>query len=158
VTLTIPDPDAFDEYILPSKCVATAKSSGLRCSKPAIPGGSVCKYHGGAAPQVRAKAVQRLSQARDLALDRLIDQLAPPESPLYAVEVKDLLAVVDKLTSKVQLLSGEATERKEDTKRHEVRVQLERELDRLRARSLGGIDLPDESDVIDVEPMDESDG
>jgi hypothetical protein len=66
--------------------------------------------------------------------------------------------VVDKLTSKVQLLSGEATERKEDTKRHEVRVQLERELDRLRARSLGGIDLPDESDVIDVEPMDESDG
>lgn len=145
--------DEFNEFVLPSQCVATAKSSGARCSKPAIPGGSVCKYHGGGAPQVRAKAVQRLALARDMALDRLIEQLEPPESDLYAVQVKDLLSVVDKLTAKVQLLSGEATERKEESQKHELRVQLDRELDRLRDRSLNGINVAESSDVIDVDPV-----
>lgn len=145
-----PREPTFDDFILPSQCVATSKSSGNRCTKTSIPGGTVCRYHGGAAPQVRAAAANRIAVARDLALERLIEQLAPPESPLYAVEVKDLLAVVDKLTTKVQLLTGEATERKEETKVGEVRFKLERELDRLRDRSLNGIDGDEESDVIDV--------
>jgi hypothetical protein len=141
--------DSFDEFILPTQCVARSKQSGNQCSKQAIPGGTVCRYHGGKAPQVQAKAVARLTQARDMALDRLIEQLEPPENEFSAIEVKDLLAVVDKLTAKVQLLSGEATDRREDTRKHEVRVQLEQELDALRARSLGGID----ASVIDVEPI-----
>jgi hypothetical protein len=143
---------SFDDFILPSQCVARSKSSGSRCSKTAIPGGTVCRYHGGAAPQVRAAAANRLAVARDMALERLIEQLEPPESDLYRVEVKDLLAVVDKLTSKVQLLTGEATERREESKIGEVRIRLENELDKLRARSLGGIDA-DSSDIIDVEEV-----
>jgi len=34
-------------------CKATSKQSGARCKRYAIPGGSVCHYHGGAAPQVQ---------------------------------------------------------------------------------------------------------
>lgn len=36
------------------------KKSGERCKRYAIRGGRVCPYHGGSAPQVRAKANRRL--------------------------------------------------------------------------------------------------
>ena len=45
------------------QCKATAKSSGKRCKKYAILGGTVCMKHGGAAPQVRRKAQQRIEAA-----------------------------------------------------------------------------------------------
>jgi len=38
------------------RCTATASSTGERCKQPAIPGGNVCRFHGGAAPQVEQKA------------------------------------------------------------------------------------------------------
>lgn len=135
-----------------TRCTATAKSSGQQCGKPAIPGGTVCRLHGGSAPQVRSKAADRLEHARNLALERLIEQLGPPESPMYAVEVKDLLAVVDKLTSKVQLLRGEATSRDESKRVDVVKRQLELRLDQLgerlgdRTEFLEGIQ---EAEVID---------
>lgn len=123
----------FKGDIGPSQCEATARS-GFRCTKFAIPGGNVCHMHGGNAPQVRAAAVSRLIEARDMALDRMIEQLAPPESPIYAQEIKDLLAVVDKLTSKVQLLSGEATSRDESVEVGEVRLRLDQRLANLANR------------------------
>lgn len=44
----------------------TAKNrKGNRCGGPAIPGGTVCRLHGGAAPQVRAKAQERLADLID---------------------------------------------------------------------------------------------
>lgn len=42
------------------QCTATAKGSGQRCKRAPIPGGTVCKKHGGGAPQVQAKAKERL--------------------------------------------------------------------------------------------------
>jgi hypothetical protein len=44
------------------RCVATSRS-GTRCRNWAIRGGSVCRFHGGAAPQVRAAAKRRLAEA-----------------------------------------------------------------------------------------------
>lgn len=44
------------------RCTATAKGSGSRCKRLAIPGGSVCVKHGGGAPQVREAAQVRLLQ------------------------------------------------------------------------------------------------
>jgi hypothetical protein len=41
-------------------CSAHSKRSGKRCKQPAIPGGTVCRFHGGGAPQVIAKAQERL--------------------------------------------------------------------------------------------------
>lgn len=45
---------------LKARCSATAKSTGERCTQPSAPGATVCRYHGGAAPQVQAAAARRL--------------------------------------------------------------------------------------------------
>lgn len=55
------------------RCTATAKGSGQRCKRAAIPGGTVCAKHGGSAPQVRAKAQERqLEQAAGELLAKII--------------------------------------------------------------------------------------
>jgi hypothetical protein len=45
----------------PPKCVATAKHTGKRCGKWPVPGATVCKLHGGMAPQVKRKAAVRVA-------------------------------------------------------------------------------------------------
>lgn len=45
-------------------CKARAKSTGQRCTKKAIEGATVCRVHGGAAPQVRAAAAKRIGLAQ----------------------------------------------------------------------------------------------
>jgi hypothetical protein len=47
------------------RCTATAKASGEQCLRPAIPGGSVCRKHGGGAPQVKAAADRRILEASE---------------------------------------------------------------------------------------------
>ena len=48
-----------------NQCTATAKSTGERCQRPAIKGSNVCYQHGGAAPQVKQKAQERLDRMAD---------------------------------------------------------------------------------------------
>ena len=40
-------------------CTAVSKQTGKPCKLKAIPGGTVCRFHGGAAKQVKAKAAVR---------------------------------------------------------------------------------------------------
>lgn len=47
------------------RCTAQAKSTGNRCQRPAIKGGTVCYQHGGAASQVQKKAQERLDEMAD---------------------------------------------------------------------------------------------
>ena len=49
----------------PQRCTATAKSTGERCQNDAIKGSNVCHQHGGAAPQVKQKAQERLDRMAD---------------------------------------------------------------------------------------------
>lgn len=59
------------------RCSARSKQSGKPCKQYVIPGGTVCHYHGGGAPQVKAKAMERLLALQHPAIDRLaklIDQ------------------------------------------------------------------------------------
>jgi len=53
----------------PGRCTATSKTHSTRCKQPAIAGGTVCHYHGGAAPQVKRAAAERLLAMVDPALD-----------------------------------------------------------------------------------------
>ena len=58
------------------KCTATNRQ-GKRCGKEPIHGGTVCRMHGGAAPQVQFKAMERLMALQPKAcgrMERLIDQ------------------------------------------------------------------------------------
>lgn len=54
------------------QCTATNRQ-GKRCGKAAIPGGAVCRLHGGGAPQVVARAKQRLLEAVDPAAAELVE-------------------------------------------------------------------------------------
>ena len=62
------------------QCTAKAKQSGARCRKDAIPGGAVCKFHGGGAPQVKKKARERLNDLVDPAINVLQALLDPHQT------------------------------------------------------------------------------
>jgi len=68
--------------IEPTRCTALSRS-GSRCRRAPILGGKVCHYHGGAAPQVRLKAEERLKAMVDPALGRL-EQLSKQSKSLPA--------------------------------------------------------------------------
>ena len=62
------------------QCVATNKQ-GERCGRAPIVGGFVCQHHGGAAPQVKVAAQQRLMGMVDSAINalrRALDSHGPP--------------------------------------------------------------------------------
>ena len=48
----------------PAQCTATSSQSGQRCKARPMAGATVCSTHGGRAPQVRAKAAERLLEAK----------------------------------------------------------------------------------------------
>ena len=61
----------MEEVMKKRQCSATSKRSGTRCRRPPIRGGSVCSMHGGAAPQVRLAAGERLAALVEPAIDAL---------------------------------------------------------------------------------------
>ncbi len=74
------------------RCTAKSKQSGERCKQPAIHGGTVCRFHGGAAPQVQQAAKERLAALVDPAIGRLAELIAQKEFPSTAyAAVKDVL-------------------------------------------------------------------
>ncbi len=72
-------------------CTATNRQ-GMRCGRAPIVGGTVCHYHGGAAPQVIAKAEERLAMLVHPAITRLGQLVDQAEFPSVAIAaVKDVL-------------------------------------------------------------------
>ena len=68
------DPMTGDTPSITRQCTATARS-GERCKRPAMLGGTVCRNHGGAAPQVRRKAALRLLELVDPAISTLAREM-----------------------------------------------------------------------------------
>lgn len=117
--------------VQPTRCNATNRQ-GAQCGKKAIPGGRVCRLHGGAAPQVQAAALNRIREARDLALTRLHESLAEDEF----LDPRMLLDVVTRLTDKVELMEGRATDRTESVhlEVREIRATIDAKLNDLAVR------------------------
>jgi hypothetical protein len=67
--------------------------NGGRCKREAEPGSVVCHFHGGAAPQVRKRAAERLIMSADHASQKLLEWLDDPEVPyrVRAEVAQDLL-------------------------------------------------------------------
>lgn len=63
------------------QCTARSKRSGVRCRRSAMLGGNVCRAHGGAAPQTRARAQSRLNQAADVLVQRLLGLALDGDAP-----------------------------------------------------------------------------
>ncbi|MFK5689584.1 HGGxSTG domain-containing protein [Ornithinimicrobium sp. LYQ92] len=47
----------------PNRCKAISKRTGNQCARTPIPGGTVCRWHGGSAPAVKAAADRRVQEA-----------------------------------------------------------------------------------------------
>ncbi len=115
------------------KCSATAKSTGVRCTRPVVRGCKVCRFHGGKAPQVQAAGHLRLvEQDMRASLARLdVDPVGDPFTELsklagQVVAWKDALAAkVNELTTIRYEAMGAGTEQL----RAEVAL-FERALDR----------------------------
>lgn len=124
-----------------TRCTAYARTVGRTCQRPAIPGGAVCDIHGGSVPATRAAAHRKFVEAQGLAIDLLIMRLAEQfdSDPMFAASIKDITEVADKLTRNTQLLSGEATERKE-SRSADIKLQVNAALDQLGQR-LGTLDV-----------------
>lgn len=58
------------------RCHARSKATGKECGREAVPGATVCRYHGGAAPQVQRKAALRLLELVDPAIGTLAREMA----------------------------------------------------------------------------------
>lgn len=72
-----------------AQCTGTSKQSGQQCRREATPGATVCATHGGKAPQVKAKAAQRLADqaaARELARIGRKRDVHPAEALLELVQ------------------------------------------------------------------------
>lgn len=65
------------------RCTATNRQ-GTRCGRYPIPGGTVCRNHGGAAPQVQAAAMERLRALQHPAIDALQWLITQREFPSAA--------------------------------------------------------------------------
>ena len=86
------DPMGKLDLMRAPRCSAHSKQTHLPCRQPAIPGGTVCRYHGGAAPQVKLKAEERLKLLIDPAISRLAQLVDQTEFPSVAIAaVKDVL-------------------------------------------------------------------
>jgi hypothetical protein len=91
------------------RCRAKSHRSGERCKKAAINGGTVCQTHGGGAPQVKAKAAERLAALVDPAIDTL-DKSMKVDNPAVALAAaKDVLdraghKATDKVDSTVRYI------------------------------------------------------
>lgn len=125
-----------------SRCVATSHTSGERCRQVPELGANVCRFHGGRAPQTIKKAEERVMTAlekmgylRDLALDRLIEDMAPGNGNMMDPKVR--AGLISALTRDMQLLQGLATSRNENVERQERTAIIEvlnREFDQLADR------------------------
>ena len=108
-----------------AQCTAH-RQDGQRCRANAIRGGTVCYVHGGAAPQVKRKAAERIAEARDLATSALTRLLASGD-----VDTKVALDACVKLTELVETLEGRVARREEQRQTQYADLsdaELEREI------------------------------
>jgi len=97
-----------------SQCTAKSKTAGRQCGQRAIEGGNVCHYHGGAAPQVKAKAALRLALLVDPAIGQMGKLIKSKHQPTSLGACRDVLdrnglktAQEIKLTGAVGIISPE---------------------------------------------------
>jgi len=76
------------------RCNATRPNGG-RCKREAEPGAVVCDEHGGAAPQVRRRAAERLIMSADQAARMLVKMMADTEVP-FGVRAKIAQDLLDR--------------------------------------------------------------
>lgn len=62
-----------------ARCTAKSKTTGEQCRQPPVPGGEVCRFHGGKAPQVQQKAKERVAVER---AQRMVAKAGVDQDPI----------------------------------------------------------------------------
>lgn len=74
------------------RCRGRAKSrGGAQCAEATVPGATVCRIHGGAAPQVGRAARLRLIEAIEPAIATLIKEMAQADRPADRIKAANSL-------------------------------------------------------------------
>jgi len=90
------------------RCTARSKRSGQRCQRAAIVGGYVCSLHGGKAPAVASKALQRIAAAEAQAY---VEAQVTTRGPMSLSEVyRELLRTAALAVEWRNLLEGKVGE------------------------------------------------
>src|SRR6266702_8272162 len=80
----------LEDRNLDRRCTAPAQRQGRRCGRYAIKGGSVCPIHGGSLPSVKAKAMRKLEELVEQAINEaeklLIDPLLEPADKIKTID------------------------------------------------------------------------
>lgn len=94
-------------------CTATNRQ-GQPCGRPPIPGGRVCRHHGGASPSVKEAAHRRLLAAVDPAITKLLDIVETAEKTSdqlrAAKEILDRAGIYAVRPEPVQVITMELIE------------------------------------------------
>ena len=81
-------------YLMAATCTAKSKTTGKQCKNPPVNGATVCRIHGGAAPQVQAAAARRVLDALVtpalIELRKLVEEESTPK-PVKLGAIKDIL-------------------------------------------------------------------
>lgn len=116
----------------PRRCNGTSKQTGKPCQLFPVPGATVCRFHGGGAPQVRAAARRRLAQqeaAASLAEVGVYPVTNPVEA--FADLVSEVVALKDHFADRVAQLESLRYTSTWNTEQMRTEVALyERALDR----------------------------
>jgi len=81
------------------QCVAKSKRSGVQCRSWAMHGGTVCRMHGGSAPQTLAKARENIAMLRDKSAAVFSKQLDTGEvqPPTVMAAVRDFTKTLSEI-------------------------------------------------------------
>lgn len=85
------------------RCTAFARTTGKRCGRRPIPGGTVCVMHGGATPAVRAAADRRRAEQQATAL---LEVIWDPNAAPVTNAVEALQALVGRLQHAANVLGA----------------------------------------------------
>lgn len=122
----------MDDARDPRRCAGTSKQTGEPCGLYPVPGATVCKWHGGGAPQVRAAARRRLAE-REAATTLAEVGVYPVEDPVeaFATLVSEVVALKDHFADRVAQLESLRYTSTWNTEQMRTEVALyERALDR----------------------------
>lgn len=163
-TPAVPDDrDAAGRRVPRNRCHAH-KKSGAQCKRPAIPGGKVCRHHGGAAPHVQNAARVRLEMAADKAAAELIGMAIDSTGHLFYKRPDVKLAAINSLLDRAGLKPTDKVEVTQDNKPFERLVNAlseTAELTREQSRQLRAQQMAQrESNTEDAEevPLSEGEG
>lgn len=86
--------EAHDPMETRRRCTARARSTGERCGNRPIPGGTVCRFHGGGAPSVKRKAALRLASLVEPAIGTLARVMIKGET--HTVQMRAANSILDR--------------------------------------------------------------